>query len=545
MTTTLLFERHVIDTYDNQTRELDFHQKSIVSLTGPSGSGKTSMIQTMLYALGINGRFRRAVRENVRSASTTINVSGASYRLVRSMARRTNLIQVYDGQSPERLLNLDLAGEQGPPPSQWLFEQLGIEKLFANVRLPGRGGRAATLEDLLPVCYINQDDTDRQIMRHQTHDSARKTILELLLGISDASVEEAKNRLADAVRQLSELKKSITTIEGFLAEDPADADQLHEELRTATADAKNAAERLKALRKQAKAASRSDPSRDGRSDWRECPRCRADLSERVVDDGQCQLCLQPETLDDALALCTGTASHGNEITDTLNPDTLAQAEAEAARTDERVKGLKRVLEPHQRLARFHDKRNKLEAERTDAAAALNQAKESASQYRNCLSDFNDSFLDVVRELRPPWFERNAYIDFNTYLPIVEGDNFDGLGGGVRGTINIAYHVALLSLALVTGVTYVPSILIIDSPRRNLGSNAIDKALAQRIYEHFQKLAEARISAGLDARPFQLIIADNDLPSVPIQGIRQIRFDHDKPFVPGVHYTANAQGDIAE
>ena len=542
MTTTLLFERHAIDTYGGQTRELDFQHKSIISLTGPSGSGKTSMIQTMLYPLGINSRFRRAVRENVSSASTTINVSGTSYRLVRSTARRSNLIKVYDGNSPEYLLTLDMAGEQGLTPSQWLFEQLGIDKLFANVRLPGRGVRSVSFSDLLPVCYINQDDTDRQIMRHQTHDRARKTVMELLLGISDVNVEEAKNRLADAERQLSELKKLIIAIEAFLDEDPVDADQLREELRIATVEARAATERLKVLRKRARAAHRSGTCRPGRSDWSECPRCRVDLRERVVDDGHCQLCQNPETTSTPPS-GTDTGSADDDVSGVPNAEELAQSEADAARIDERVKGLKRLLEPYQRLARLHDRRNKLESERTDAAAALEQAKESASHYRHRLSDFNDRFLGVVRELQPPWFERNAYLDFNTYLPIVEGDRFDELGGGVRGTINIAYHVALLSHGLITGVTNVPSTLIIDSPRRNLGSNAIDRALAQRIYTHFLNFQEIWKIAGLTPRPFQLIVVDNDLPSVPIQGIRQIRFDHEKPFIPGVHYAADTQEDL--
>jgi hypothetical protein len=156
-----------------------------------------------------------------------------------------------------------------------------------------------------------------------------------------------------------------------------------------------------------------------------------------------------------------------------------------------------------------------------------------------LEEFSARFRKVVRELRPPWFEREARIDFDTYLPIVEGDEFDGLGGGVRGAINIAYHVALLGYALSIGATHVPSLLIIDSPRRNLGANAVDRALAQRIYEHFSTFQEARGTVA-PSRPFQLIIADNDLPATAAPGARRIKFDHDNPFVPGVNYATTSQ-----
>lgn len=531
MTTTLLFERHGIDTYGGHERELNFRRMPIVSLTGPSGSGKTSMLQTMLYPLGINSRFRRAVRENVSSASTSITAGTASYRLARSLARNTNLIQVYWERSRERLTTLDLTGRRGPTPSEWLFEELGLAELFTGVELSS--GKPVAIQDLLPVCYIDQNDTDRQIMRHQTHNSTRKTMLELLLGLSNPDVENARNRFARLERRLAELKRRIATIEEFLGQDSVDVDELKEQLRAAVQEAKQARSRLKALRKRADDAARHGQAGSKQpSQWLHCPRCRADLRRRPVPDGCCHVCLQVEPAPQPTSANDPAEGPVHEAPD---PEEIAQAEGHAARADERVKVLEARLEPYRRLAKLYEERRRLESERSEAMAAVEQAEDSASQQRHRLSEFNAHFLAVVKELRPPWFERNAHIDTGSYLPIVEGDNFDEVGGGVRATINVAYHCALLEYARARGITHVPSTLIIDSPRRNLGSNAVDRALAQRVYTRFLNFRQHQISAGIEPRPSQLIIVDNDAPSASGPGVRRVRFDHDDPFVPGVQY----------
>jgi energy-coupling factor transporter ATP-binding protein EcfA2 len=376
MTTTLLFEGHGIDTYGGQDFEMNFRSKSIILLTGPAGSGKTSAIQTLLYPLGVPGNFRRAVRENVSSAWTSINVEGSSYRLVRSMARRSGLVQVYEGRSRERILTPDVAGKDGPTPSQWLFEQMGVQKLLGDVRLGGPQGRHAGFGDFLPLFYISQQDNDRQVMRHLTHDSARKTVFELVLGISDARVEDAKVRLAGVERRLSELKRRILTIEAFVSEDPADADELREEMRQAVSDARRAAQRVKELRARTEQAQRVRRPPEGGGTWSECPRCRTDLRRRTPRKGHCQLCMEPEppTRSGPVGASENGAKPSQDPQELAR--TLGEAMAEAARLDELIKGLRRLLEPHQRLARLHEQRNTLTSERTEAAAALAAAKKT-------------------------------------------------------------------------------------------------------------------------------------------------------------------------
>lgn len=83
---------------------------------------------------------------------------------------------------------------------------------------------------------------------------------------------------------------------------------------------------------------------------------------------------------------------------------------------------------------------------------------------------------------------------------------------MRTAINVAYRMTFLSHALVTGATDLPSLLIIDSPRKNVGYGNEDQQLIARLYAHFlDHIAGARRDTP-HARPHQVIIVDNDLPS---------------------------------
>jgi energy-coupling factor transporter ATP-binding protein EcfA2 len=539
MTTTFLFENHHIVTYAGLERRLNFSDRSFICLDGPAGCGKTSVLQTMLYPLGVQSKFRRAVRENIRIASTTINIEGTSFRLVRRMDRQTNLVQVYDRHGEGRLLTLDITGRHGTTPSDWLFQRMGVAKLFADVRIgSGIMARPVGFGDILPCFYVAQEDTDRQIMRHLTHNTTRRTVFELLLGISDAGVQELKGRVADIDRRLKDLRSRIANIEDFLNDDPSDADELREELQQTVEEADNADKILKDLLRQVESARRRQAraGQRGTERWINCPRCQQRLDQRSVPASHCPVCMQPEQDQTSPP---DTSDDDVQVAPDLQE--VAEAHAHAARTAERVKGLRRLLDRHDRLTRLHGDLAKLQSQRVEAASALADARQAAGEHRHHLQNFSDRFNHVIQELRPPWYETEARIDYETYLPIVETDTFDEMGGGVRGTINVAYHVALLSYALVTGGTYVPSVLIVDSPRRNLGANETDRKLARRVYEHFLRLQQG--DTGMGTRPFQLIVVDNDAPAAGSRGVRRITYSHADPFVPGVRYAApSADGE---
>jgi hypothetical protein len=147
-----------------------------------------------------------------------------------------------------------------------------------------------------------------------------------------------------------------------------------------------------------------------------------------------------------------------------------------------------------------------------------------------LADLSQVFNEVLGSLRDPWY-REAHIDPKTYLPVVDGEPFDLLSvGGARKTlVNLAYHLANLSMSLSEreGVL-IPTLLIVDSPRKNVGEGALDRTVVEAVYRRLRTLQDA------SGDRFQIIIADNALPQTAPSWIRShIQLDYDHPFVPGV------------
>ncbi|MFD9422984.1 MULTISPECIES: hypothetical protein [unclassified Streptomyces] len=94
-------------------------------------------------------------------------------------------------------------------------------------------------------------------------------------------------------------------------------------------------------------------------------------------------------------------------------------------------------------------------------------------------------------------------------------------------INVAYSLTLLEFGITHPDVRVPSLLIIDSPRKASGSNLDDQARGHRTYRRFQTLAESHSSQ------IQLIIADNDSAPIPSTAFGKVELDYDEPLVPGV------------
>jgi len=127
---------------------------------------------------------------------------------------------------------------------------------------------------------------------------------------------------------------------------------------------------------------------------------------------------------------------------------------------------------------------------------------------------------------------SAVIDNDTYLPVVNGQPFESLqasGGGIATSVNVAYSLTLLTFGLDHPDVRVPSLLIIDSPRKAFGANASDRQRAVQIYNRFRTLVDAY------GDRLQLIIADNDPPPIPGDTFGRVAFDYDNPMVPGVDH----------
>jgi len=154
--------------------------------------------------------------------------------------------------------------------------------------------------------------------------------------------------------------------------------------------------------------------------------------------------------------------------------------------------------------------------------------------RTRVAEVSATFEEILELLDMPWYQ-SARIDHESYLPVVNGGSLQELSsGGMKTMVNVAYYLANLTYAIANVDSRLPRFMIIDSPRKNFGSGTADREHAAKIYERIltlQDVAQTRVG-GL-ARPFQLIVADNDLPERFARRLgarRVLRLSYDSPLI---------------
>ncbi|MEV1173929.1 hypothetical protein [Nonomuraea sp. NPDC049784] len=158
-----------------------------------------------------------------------------------------------------------------------------------------------------------------------------------------------------------------------------------------------------------------------------------------------------------------------------------------------------------------------------------------------LDDISAAFGDEVNLIGIPT-DGTARIDPDTFLPLVGDTAFEDLqasGGGASTALNIAYHLTLLTTALDHPDVLLPSLLIIDSPRKAIGTVDRDRELGRRIYTRLATLAEAYKDR------IQLIVADNDIPAELVTTRNTIVLTSERSAVPGVTNTGVGEGQRVE
>lgn len=169
----------------------------------------------------------------------------------------------------------------------------------------------------------------------------------------------------------------------------------------------------------------------------------------------------------------------------------------------------------------------LEQDFAEARRRLEQSRAVLFERKSRVVELSQIFDEIVRLIEPPWYE-SAYIDLNSYLPVVHGAQFDQLSGGEKTITNFAYQLAMLTYALSSRTTLLPALLVMDTPRKNLGSG-LDQALAARMYRRVAVLADAYPGA------FQLVVADNDPPPVVLPSASTIELSYEHPLIPDLQH----------
>lgn len=148
------------------------------------------------------------------------------------------------------------------------------------------------------------------------------------------------------------------------------------------------------------------------------------------------------------------------------------------------------------LASIRKNISNLMAEQNDKGEVI---KELTSLFNVYLKAFNFPKFDY------------GYIDDKTYLPYVRGRKYNDLGslGGVT-LIIIAYYLAIAKMTLDTDKFYHLNLLMIDSPRKNLGANAAQEEF--RDEEIFNAIIRTFIQIGEEnGENMQLMVVNNGYP----------------------------------
>jgi hypothetical protein len=299
-----------------------------------------------------------------------------------------------------------------------------------------------------------------------------------------------------------------------------------------------------------------------------CPRCMQNIDDSRAQAGTCMLCLQPDASDlaarleaplddsdeqseeldrlldharaDAAAADVALASADHHLTTMRAHLDQVTAEAVAPRFQEielLSAGRARALADQEHvcnLLRFWAELRSLEgdvhrldSERHRLEQAIAAARARRQARRVVLDELAALFEETVLDLRVPWAQ-SATIDPLNYLPLVNDEPFESLAvaGGTKTIVTVAYHLTLLAHALAHRDTLLPQLLVLDTPRKNLGSNPNDKDMGGRIYQRIRTLVDA------SRDEVQFIIADNDLPD-DADWIKAHRFTYDQPLLPHV------------
>ena len=312
-----------------------------------------------------------------------------------------------------------------------------------------------------------------------------------------------------------------------------------------------------------------------------CPKCFQDLDETRGQHGECVLCLQEVVTDEEpvgspnadiyeeeLAEAEGLqeAARENELEARMELSTRREAlvqarerldtvtqssvtplfaeiellSAQRAESSAESRRLSELLGYWQKLSSLHGQVDELGAEVIELQARLDHRASNMPDRQSVIDDISEIFAEMVSILQVPWAE-SAHIDQNDFLPRVNGEKFEeiAVAGGTKTLITVAYHLALLTYALAQQTTLLPTLLILDTPKKNLGASPEDRALSERIYGRIRTLCDA-----YGAR-VQFLIADNDVPGSS-DWITRIHLDYDQPLIAHVAHPGEAAvlaGDI--
>ncbi|MED3550300.1 AAA family ATPase [Cytobacillus praedii] len=163
-------------------------------------------------------------------------------------------------------------------------------------------------------------------------------------------------------------------------------------------------------------------------------------------------------------------------------------------------------------------------------AKIKGIEEDSITKEDVILNLSNLFNSILEEFSFPKLD-DAYIKDSDYLPYVRGVKYDELGSG--GAVTMTTMAYFLSIALLKSKNKNhPGLLIIDSPRKNLGADAKnndefkDEAIFNSIIKYFNSIFEEEKSKENQLDKIQLIIISNGNPEYLDSKNLIVNFDGD-------------------
>lgn len=198
-------------------------ERDLTVLVGQTGVGKTTLLELIKYGLGGDGQLAPVARQYVSDVHVSIDVGDLRLQLSRGLdSARHKTVRVLDLATGERGRDLSVGGDS-PTISDLLLTAMGLE---TGLRAAARGGRSTsagaqiTFNDVFRFMYIPQSEMNRDIAASQQgyYDPKRKTVFELLFGITSAPMLKIRSEVNTLKSEVEDADHEVKIVQQFLAD---------------------------------------------------------------------------------------------------------------------------------------------------------------------------------------------------------------------------------------------------------------------------------------------------------------------------------------
>ena len=596
---------------------------------GPVGTGKSTVARLIDYCLGGTIERTPAIQKEFVAATLSIDLGIHSCRLERGAMDSGSVRVTWsngDGgyesvNAPIRAGDVALIEGEIYNLSDLLFFLCGVTPIMVRKRLrdPESPLIRLSFRDVWWYCYLDQARLDSSFFRLEDSHRRRKSqdAMRFFTGLHSErlsqletdlfrTIDEQKGR-REAVRQIRDFMRrfdlaSGVDLEGQIRDNEREreraearraeverdrevdlhpTDRLRGELRilgkaisdvsTAVDAGQDVLKEQRALRAElitAKIKSRR-VEQAGRLlegvDYKRCPKCGGDVTERIVEPEHCSLCRR------AVDSSTGSSSTGAEtvrrdlneridqVGDSMNRrkravrrlkreleelvakkghldrrlqrevqrydsafvDSIRELDREIATLVERRRYLEKLQEMPEAIATLEKEAGALQGSIDNLRSEIDEERTRLREADRRVAAIAKHFKGIVKEIRFPGVDEGDEVVLSpqNWSPSIrhngqEWNFWDAGSGGKKTLFNVCYALAVHAAGVEEGMP-VPSILIIDSPTKNISDDE-NPELVGALYREIYRFA----STGRT----QFLLIDSDLVR-PIEGVPHFQHRH--------------------